>query len=104
MGPRKLVRDMTFDEIYALMSKGAERSSFADRIKFDCGADGIILVTPEGVSQTDGPADCTLTMSTENLSKVIQGKLNPMMGFTLGKIKLAGNPAIALKLASLIKG
>lgn len=94
---------MTFDEITALMRKGAEAVGFADRLKFDCGADGIIFLSPEGVTHDDAEADCTIKISTDNLEKLIKGKLNPMTGVVMGKLKVSGNPAIALKLAALLK-
>ena len=95
---------MTFDEILDVMRRGAEASGFKDRLKFDCGPDGMILMTQDGVSQADEAADCTIKITTENLGKLIKGKLNPMTGVMMGKLKVSGNPAVALKLAELLKG
>lgn len=95
---------MTFDDIINLMRKGSETVGFSDRLKFDCGDDGVILLTPEGVSQEDADANCTITITTENLGKLIKGKLNPITGVAMGKLKVNGNPAAALKLMSLLKG
>ena len=95
---------MTFDEIYSLMLRGSEKMSFADRLKFDCGTDGVILISPEGVSRADSEADCTIRISTANLGKLVKGELNPMAGVALGKLKVSGNPAVAMKLAALLKG
>ncbi len=95
---------MTFDDIVSLMRKGAAAVGFADRLKFDCGADGMIFVGPDGVDTTDADADCTIRITTENLSKLIKGDLNPMTGVMMGKLKVSGNPAIAMKMAALLKG
>ncbi|RYG91341.1 SCP2 sterol-binding domain-containing protein [Loktanella sp. IMCC34160] len=95
---------MTIDDIFALMQAGASKVAFEDRLKFDCGSDGVILLSPDGVSRDDADADCTIRMSTENLGKLLTGKLNPMTGLALGKLKISGNPAVAMKLASLLKG
>lgn len=95
---------MTFDDILGVMRTGAERVGFKDRLKFDCGADGMILLSPEGVSQADEAADCTIKITTENLGKLLKGKLNPMTGVMMGKLKVSGNPAVALKMAEMLKG
>jgi putative sterol carrier protein len=36
------------------------------------------------------------------MSKLIAGELNPMVAFTLGKLKVFGSKGIALKLSSLL--
>ncbi len=94
---------MTFEDIIALMRAGSEKMTFADRLKFDCGTDGVILLSPDGVSQDDTDADCTIKITTENLGKLLKGKLNPMTGVMMGKLKVSGNPAVALKLADVLK-
>jgi putative sterol carrier protein len=95
---------VTFEQIISLMQKGSDSVGFSDRLKFDCGPDGLILLTPEGVSQTDANADCTIKISTENLGKLIKGKLNPITGVAMGKLKVSGNPAAAMKLMTMLKG
>jgi putative sterol carrier protein len=95
---------VTFEKIVSLMQKGADSVGFSGRLKFDCGPDGLILLTPEGVSQTDADADCTIKISTENLGKLITGKLNPITGVAMGKLKVSGNPAAAMKLMTMLKG
>lgn len=94
---------MTIDDIYMLIQAGASKVAFEDRLKFDCGDDGVILMSPEGVSRVDTDADCTIRISTGNLGKLLTGKLNPMTGLALGKLRISGNPAVAMKLASLLK-
>lgn len=41
-------------------------------------------------------------MTVENVEKLIKGKLNPMTAMMMGKIKLSGNPAVAMKLKELL--
>ncbi|WP_448203005.1 SCP2 sterol-binding domain-containing protein [Azospirillum sp. sgz302134] len=57
---------------------------------------------PVSVSREDGEADCTIRISGENLKKLMDGRLNPMMAFTMGKLKVDGSMGIALKLAQLL--
>ena len=54
------------------------------------------------VSEAEGEADTVLRLSSADLSKLIAGKLSPMMAFTLGKLKVDGSKGVAMKLASLL--
>ena len=46
--------------------------------------------------------DAMFTCSTETLFKIADGKLDPVLAVTLGKLKVEGNIDKALKLKSLI--
>ncbi|MFZ1770887.1 MAG: LLM class F420-dependent oxidoreductase [Caldilinea sp.] len=46
-------------------------------------------------------ADCTITMSDADFVALAQGKLNPMTAFSSGKLKIQGNPMVAMKLQAL---
>ncbi|XP_074506694.1 sterol carrier protein 2 [Sebastes fasciatus] len=46
-------------------------------------------------------ADCTLTMSDEDLLELMTGKLNAQTAFFKGKLKIAGNMGLAMKLRNL---
>ncbi|TMS09524.1 Non-specific lipid-transfer protein [Larimichthys crocea] len=46
-------------------------------------------------------ADCTLSMSDEDLLALMTGKLNAQMAFFKGKLKIAGNMGMAMKLQNL---
>lgn len=46
--------------------------------------------------------DAMFTASAETLMKIAEGKLDPIMAFTLQKLKVEGNIDKALKLKSLI--
>ena len=94
---------MTLSEISALIGRGLSTSSFTDSLKFDCGADGVIVIADKTVSLEDAPTDCTLSISRENLQKLIFGKLNPMTGVMMGKLKVSGDATVALKLGQLLK-
>ena len=46
-------------------------------------------------------ADCTITMNDADFVALAQGKLNPMTAFSSGKLKIQGNPMVAMKLQTL---
>lgn len=77
-------------------------------IRFDLGEDGLWLVDARQPSaslrQDDGDldADCTILISAANLEKMLDGKLDPMLGYTMGKIKVKGSMGLAMKLVSAI--
>lgn len=93
---------MTLSEIADMIRGGVASSSFADSLKFDCGDAGVLVIADQAVSLQNRDTDVTLKMSVENVEKLIKGKLNPMTAVMTGKIKLSGNPAVAMKLKELL--
>ena len=93
---------MTLDDIAALMRKGLAQKPLTDTLAFDCGADGALRLDGETVERSDAPADCTIRISQDNLSKLVQGKLNPMTAFAMDKLKVSGDMSVAMKLGQLL--
>jgi len=58
--------------------------------------DGTVTVT-EGAAE----ADCTITASEETLVKIATGEANPTTAYMTGKLKIAGDMGVALKLQKL---
>lgn len=46
---------------------------------------------------------CAVTISSTNFNKLIDGKLDPVMAFTLGKLKVDGDLGKALEFAGLLR-
>ncbi len=90
------------DEIAADIRKALQTRSFSGSLKFDCGEAGVIVLAEGTASTIDRETDCTLRLSPENLVSLLKGKLNPMMALATGKLKLSGNPAVAMGLAKLL--
>lgn len=59
--------------------------------------------SPAGLSRDNGPADCTLRLSAETLRRLMDGKLDPMLAYTLGKLKVSGRTGLALKLSTILR-
>ncbi|WP_299890613.1 SCP2 sterol-binding domain-containing protein [uncultured Ruegeria sp.] len=84
------------------IQKGLDGKTFDGSLKFDCGEDGVIVLADNQASTQDRDADCTIRLSKDNLTKLLTGKLNPMTGVALGKLKVSGNMGVAMKLGQLL--
>ena len=76
-------------------------------VAFDCGEEGHIVIDATGpepeISDEDmSDADCILKIKKANLEKMIAGKLDPMLAFTMGKLKIKGSMGVAAKLSSML--
>ena len=100
---------MNFDQIVdAVRTRAIDLAELNHTVLFDLEDEGKILVdaTGDGVVVTPNPddddAETTLVLSADNLEKLIAGDLNPMIAFTMGKLKIFGSKGVALKLSSLL--
>lgn len=100
---------MSFDDIQEKLSGALSRlGNLSAIIRFDLGEDGLWVVDARQatarLSQDDGAldADCTILSSAETLLKLLDGKLDPMLAYTLGRIKVKGSMGVAMKLVSAI--
>lgn len=94
---------MSMGTIAAKMQRGLDKHPLDNRLKFDCGEDGVITLANGQATRADLPADCTIHILQANLEKPMQGKLNPMAAFTMGKIKVSGDMTVAMNLSQLLK-
>ena len=61
----------------------------------------------EGVKSAVPPAtkaDCTITISDDNMVAMATGKLNGMQAFMSGKMKIKGNMGLAQKFGAIVDG
>jgi putative sterol carrier protein len=90
-----------------LRQRAGEFSSLSARVAFDLGDDGLVAVdataSPPEISNDSIEADCTIRLSAENMAKLMDGSLNPMLAYTLGKLKIEGSMGIAMKIAALME-
>jgi putative sterol carrier protein len=91
----------------AIRAKAALAPKLGYRVAFDLGADGIIYwdgtQTPAVIGNEAGEADTTLTLSLDDLQKLIEGNLNPTLAYMTGKLKVAGSMGVALKISQLLE-
>lgn len=90
----------------AIRTKVGADSGLAAVLKFDCGADGVILIdgksTPNTVTNANTDADCTVGITLDNLNALLSGDLEPTTGFMAGKLKVSGDMGVAMRLQRVI--
>jgi len=90
----------------AIRAKVGADSGLAATLKFDCGADGTIFIdgrsAPNAVSNDNAEADCTVGITLDNLNALLTGELEPATGFMMGKLKVAGDMSVAMRLQRVI--
>ena len=93
---------MAIQHIAEKLKPQVASAGFDRSVKFDTGADGVLVIDGATVSTADGPADCTITLSLDDLESLIAGDLNPTMAFMTGKLKIDGDMSVAMALSQLI--
>jgi putative sterol carrier protein len=93
---------MSMDAIAEKMRAKVTGSGFDRSVKFDCGSNGVIVIDGESVSTADAPADCTITLSQDDLENMLAGELSPTAAFMQGKLKVSGDMSIAMALSQVI--
>lgn len=75
--------------------------------RFDIGEESYSVCIREGRATVEKggttAAHCTVMMSRENFLDLIAGRINPQVAFLTGKLKVAGDMTLALKLGEIIK-
>ena len=77
-------------------------------LKFDFGDAGSVLIdgkaTPNTVSDGAGKnADCTITVSLDTFQKMVKGELDGTSAFMQGKLRVAGDMGLAMKLGPVLQ-
>jgi putative sterol carrier protein len=93
---------MSIQDIVEKIRGRVESSGFDRSVKFDTGADGVIVIDGATISTTDAPADCTITLSLDDLESMLAGELSPTAAFMQGKLKVEGDMSIAMALSQVI--
>ena len=93
---------MSIEAIVDQLRPKVENSGFDRSVKFDTGEDGVILIDGETISTADGPADCTIRVTLDDLESLIAGELNPTTAFMSGRLSVEGDMSVAMALSSFI--
>ena len=81
-------------------------STYKFVITGDKGGTWVVDLTKPGgeITASDNDAKCTLTVSDNDFLDIINGKLNGQMAFMSGKLKVAGDMGLAMKLGTVLGG
>jgi putative sterol carrier protein len=90
------------EQITAQMAEGLKDRTFDGSLKFDCGDAGVVVLADGTATQEDRDTDCTVTISEDNLVKLLAGDLKPTTALMLGKLKVSGDMGTAMKLGQLL--
>jgi putative sterol carrier protein len=72
-------------------------------VKFDFSDAGALRLDGGGPRHDDGTeADCTITATTETFRALFDGSLNPTAAFMTGKLRIAGDMGVAMRMAGLL--
>ncbi len=91
--------------LHIIAERAKNAQPIAGSILFQLGDESVHVDgsgTENIVSAENKPADCTITISPADFQSLIQGKLDPMMAFMMGKVKIKGDMGIAMRLKSLL--
>jgi len=98
----------TVQEIIRQMSErlGAN-SGLGGVLKFDFGEPGSVLIdgksTPNTVTDGEGKtADTTISVKLEDFEKMAKGELDGTAAFMQGKLRVAGDMGLAMKIGSVL--
>ena len=105
---------MTFDELLTkvrTIASGVDASNrdfLAVQINVTGKSEGVFYVEVKDHRINVEPYEyidrnCAVTINMTNLNKLIDGKLDPVVAFTTGKLKVEGDMGKALEFANLIK-
>ena len=105
---------MTFDELLTKVRKiadGADVSGIdflAVQVNITGKNEGVFYVEVKNGKVNVEPYEyndrnCAVTMNMTNFNKLIDGKLDPVLAFTMRKLKVDGDTGKALEFAKLVK-
>jgi putative sterol carrier protein len=95
---------MDLAQVTALFQSAVAGAGFDKKVKFDFGDVGKLLIDgPAGTaSNDDGQADATISLAFDDFLKMKDRQLDPTMAFMQGKLKVAGDMSVAMKLQGLL--
>ncbi len=103
-----MTSDIVKDIISQMGAALGANSGLGGILKFDFGEPGSVLIdgksNPNTVSDGEGKnADCTITVTLETFEKMVKGELDGTSAFMQGKLRVAGDMGLAMKLGPILQ-
>jgi len=103
-----MTSDIVKDIISQMGAALGANSGLGGVLKFDFGEPGSVLIdgksNPNTVTDGAGKtADCTITVSLETFEKMVKGELDGTSAFMQGKLRVAGDMGLAMKLGPILQ-
>ncbi len=93
----------TLEEITARLQKAVTEQPVPGKtVTIDLKGEGFIHIDGTSVTNDNAPADCTVTVSKDDLVAMTQGAMDPTTAFMTGKLKIAGDMSVAMALQPLL--
>ena len=94
--------------INEMKTRVGENSGLGGTIKIDFGEPGSVFIdgksTPNTVSDGEGKnADCTISVGLDTFEKMVKGELDGTSAFMQGKLRVAGDMGLAMKLGPILQ-
>ena len=71
-------------------------------LKLDLRGDGFVFIDGAEVSNEDRPADCTVSVSADDLAALANGLLDPMNALMRGRMRVSGDMSVAMRLQPIL--
>jgi len=92
----------TLEEMTAALQKAVSEQPAPRSVTFDLKGEGYLHISGSTVSNENSPADCTVTVSKDDLVAMTKGELDPTTAFMTGRLKIAGDMSAAMALQPIL--
>ena len=94
---------MDYVAIVKEKAEGKDLSVLGGSVKFVVDDNVVMIDGNSGeISSEDNEATCTISTDAETMQPIMDGSSSPQAAFMTGKLKVAGDMSIALKVQSII--
>jgi len=84
-------------------AEGKDLSVLGGSVKFVVDENVVLIDGVSGeISSNDSEATCTISTDVDTMQSIMDGSSSPQAAFMTGKLKVAGDMSIALKVQSVI--
>ena len=92
----------TLEDITAALKKAVADQPAPKTVTFDLKGEGFLHIAGSNVTNENSPADCTITVSKDDLVAMTKGELDPTSAFMTGRLKIAGDMSAAMALQPIL--